>query len=436
MKESKEYRSISKLPKSERNKAYNRVKEKYKFTKFDIVKFATPIRVNEFSQIDSNTVQKLAQRAFMATENVMYGKSKRVNFKRKGEMDSVEGASNKQGIKYRDGKLIWNKLCIPVSIKKNDYYAHEALTHDIKFCRIVRKLIKSKVRFFIQIVLDGIPPRKIDNETGMFKGRHGYGRVGIDIGTQTIAISSRTDVKLLELAPEVNNIERKKRVLQRKLSRQRRSSNPNKYNEDGTTKRGNKDKWLISKNYTKTRNQLAELQRKVAAIRRQSHNKLTHYIMGLGNEFYVEKMNYQALQSRSKETTINQKTNKFNKKKRFGKSIGNKAPSMLLSLLNQKLGYWRLNLKFVDTFNFKASQYNHFTDEYIKKSLNERWNMFECGNIQRDMYSAFLIMNSDSTLRHTNRKLCFENWNEFRKLHDVEIERLINNRGTIGSMGI
>lgn len=128
---------------------------------------------------------------------------------------------------------------------------------------------------------------------------------------------------------------------------------------------------------------------------------------------------------------------KFNKKKRFGKSLANKAPSTLLTILDNKLKFDGEVLKKIDTYSVKASQYNHFTNEYIKKSLNDRWNKFECGDIQRDLYSAFLIMNVDDGLKAINRELCFETFNNFKKLHDIEIDRIKNCESKlIGSMGL
>ncbi|MGH4125817.1 MAG: hypothetical protein ACREV6_23140 [Clostridium sp.] len=44
-------------------------------------------------------------------------------------------------------------------------------------------------------------------------------------------------MKLLELCPEVENIEHEKMILQRKLDRQRRTNNPNNFNENGTIKK-------------------------------------------------------------------------------------------------------------------------------------------------------------------------------------------------------
>ncbi|MEY8305032.1 RNA-guided endonuclease TnpB family protein, partial [Anaerosalibacter bizertensis] len=171
----------------------------------------------------------------------------------------------------------------------------------------------------------------------------------------------------------------------RKLDRQRRANNPNKYNEDGTIKRENKDRWVKSNKYIKTQNELRELQRKQADIRKQNHEELANYILGLGNKIYVEDMNYKGLQSKAKETTINKKTGKYNKKKRFGKSLANKAPSMFLTILDNKLKFNGEELYKIDTWSVKASQYNHIEDKYIKKDLNERWNDFGDYKIQRDL---------------------------------------------------
>lgn len=230
----------------------------------------------------------------------------------------------------------------------------------------------------------------------------------------------------------MNNIDKRKRVLQRKLDRQRKANNPHKYNEDGTIKQ-NKEKWVWSRNYIKTKNKLAELQRKLATIRKQSHERLSNHILSLGNEVKVEIMNYKGLQTRAKETTINEKTGRYNKKKRFGKSLANKAPSMFLNILDRKLKYQGKEIIKVNTFEVKASQYNHVTGEYVKKKLSERWNDLGDYKIQRDLYSAFLIMNVyDDKI---DRDSCFEKFDNFKVLHDIEIERLKNTK-TIASMGL
>ena len=129
------------------------------------------------------------------------------------------------------------------------------------------------------------------------------------------------------------------------------------------------------------------------------------------------------LQKRSTKTEKNEK-GKFKKKKRFGKSLANKAPAMLLVIIDRKLKYYDRVLNKIDTYSVKASQYNHFDGEYKKKNLSQRWNYFGDIKVQRDMYSAFLIMNVNNDLKGINQQKCNERFENFLKLHDKEVERL------------
>lgn len=439
MKDSKKYQKIVKLSKGkERNKRFRELNKKYGLTEYSLHEYVKSMQKHFKKNIDSFTAQKIATRCFIAFKKLIFHQANKVYFKKYGEMNSVEGKSNKTGIRFKDNELIWNKLKIPVIIKKNDEYAHMALENKIKYCRIVRKFIRGKYKFYIQLILDGIPPTKINKKTGEIKNSISRGDVGIDIGTQTIAISSQYDVKLLELAPEVKIIEKEKRKLLRKLDRQRRSNNPNNYNKDGTIRKGIKLRWNNSNRYVKTKNRLKEVQRKQAVIRKQSHEKLANYILSLGNRFLVENMNYKGLQAKAKKTTINEKTGKYNKKKRFGKSLANKAPSMFLTILDNKLKWHGEKLQEIDTYKVKASQYNHIENKYIKKKLSDRWNDFGEFKIQRDLYSAFIIQNViGKKLDEIDKEKMISTFDEFKKLHDKEIERVKNSKSKlIASMGI
>ena len=79
-------------------------------------------------------------------------------------------------------------------------------------------------------------------------------------------------------------------------------------------------------------------------------------------------MNFSGLQKYKKNTEKNDK-GKFKKKKRFGKSLANKAPAMLLKIINRKLNYFGEKLIEINIFEAKASQFNHFDKTYTKKSL-------------------------------------------------------------------
>jgi len=407
----------------------------YGINEYSLINEMTPMYKPFNKNIDNKTAQALASRAWKALEKLIYSNAERVNFVRFDELYSVEGKWNASGITYRDGIIKWNKLNMTVIIKNNDVYAQKAIQDRIKYCRIVRKMIRGNYKYYVQLVMEGFPPIKVTND-GEIKRSIGLGNVGIDIGTRTIAISSKYDVKLLELAPSINNIDREIKLLQRKMDRSKRAMNPNKFNENGTIKIGNKDKWTFSNNYIKLKSERKELYRKQVEIRKQEHYKMIGELLMLGDKFYVETMNYKGLQSRSKKTTKN-KDGKFNKKKRFGKSLANKAPSMFLTMLNNKLKWNNEKLYKIDTYKIKASQYNHFTGECNKKSLSERWNKFENYKIQRDLYSSFLIMNVKDNLKEIDRDKCFETFDNFKLLHDKEIIRIQNSDSKIiSSMGI
>ncbi|MGE8034632.1 hypothetical protein [Lysinibacillus sp. NPDC093692] len=84
-----------------------------------------------------------------------------------------------------------------------------------------------------------------------------------------------------------------------------------------------------------------------------------------------------------------------------------------MEIINQKLGYTKQTIQKVNTITFRASQYNHVTDSYEKKKLLQRWCQIGIHLVQRDLYSAFLLMNSEPNLQQTNRDLCHKTFTTF-----------------------
>lgn len=428
--ETKKYRQlkeqINNANEKEKKLLYKQLNEMYKQYRLNEYSLHEDIQEmqHHFSEnIDSFTAQKIATRVWSAFEDLLFGDGEIVHFKKYGELDSLEGKSNKTGIRFKDGFLIWNGLKIPVKIDYNNPYEYQALKDEICYCRIKRRFIKGKYKYYLQIVFKGVPPMKI-NKDGEVKRHIGNGTVGLDIGTQTIAIVSNVDVKLLELADRVNNIEKEKRRILRYMDRSRRANNPDNFNEDGTIKKG-KLKWVKSNRYIKAQNKLRELYKKQADVREYQHQLLSNYILSLGNKIKVEEMNFKGLQKRSKKTEKNDK-GKFKRKKRFGKSLANKAPAKLLTILDNKLKYFGEKLIKVNTKEVKASQYNHLNCRYNKKKLSQRWNDLSGIKIQRDLYSAFLIQHVNDDLCNINQEECKRDFERFKILHDKEIERLNN----------
>ena len=269
----------------------------------------------------------------------------------------------------------------------------------------------------MQLVQEGSAPRRY---------AVGTGRVGIDIGTSSIATASDTACHLDTIGDSVASVEKEIKRLNRKLDRSRRKSNPKNYNADGTIKEGRKT-WTYSENYKRIRRKSASLQRKRAASLKQAQESYANSLLSEGNEFYIEKMNFKALQKRKKkkDTVKGTNTNSREKsKKRFGRSIELRAPAQLVAILKRKAEAAGCTFVKVNTQTFKASQYNHVTDTFIKKKLSRRHNTINGIWVQRDVYSAFLLKNSEPDYKHTNRNLCIQNYDDFKILHDECIENI------------
>lgn len=419
----------------ERNQLLNQFKVRYGVQKYSLNMYVQQMGRTFKKNIGSQMAQNLAERAFSAVERVLYGYGKKVRFCPEGQFFSVEEKTNQTGFRYfKDRHTVeWLGLVMPVILGVHDEYAHVALLDPIKYGRLLKKIIRGKNRYFVQLALEGFPPRKRNQNHSDNEGD----RVGLDIGTSTLAYVSEKEVRLVELAEGIEADEKLKRTLHRKIDRQRRANNPSKFNEDGTIKKGKKETWVRSNQYLKTKKQLAEIQRKMADKRKQSHNKLANHLLSLGLDIRVEHMSFKGLQRKAKETTSNEKTGKINRKKRFGKSIAHRAPALLLAIIDNKLNYHGLSIKKIETAKVKASQFDHFTQNYEKKTLSQRWNHFEQGDIQRDLYSAFLIMNTKDNLKDIDVKRANETWKNFFELHNQEIERIKHlNKKQISSIGL
>lgn len=218
-------------------KQIDQIRKEYGLTEYSLHADVKEMQKHFKKNVDSFTAQKIATTLWKSYDKLFYGNGKRVYYKKYGDMNSLEGKSNSTGIRLVDEHLIWNGLNIPVVIDWNNPYEYQAMQSEISYCRIIRKFVRNKYKFYVQVVFKGTPPTKFNKETGEIKHSLGEGDVGLDIGTSTIAISSNTDVKLLILADKVQNIEDEKRRLSRKMERSRRATNPENYNEDGTIKK-------------------------------------------------------------------------------------------------------------------------------------------------------------------------------------------------------
>lgn len=277
------------------------------------------------------------------------------------------------------------------------------------------------------------------------KGRTlGKGTVGIDIGPTTIAVSGENIVSIDKLAAKCDNIEVEIQRLARKIDRSRRANNPDNFNEDGTVKRGVRLTWKKDKDckrYAALKREMAELHRRQAAIRKQQHIDRANELLKEGDTFIVENNQISGWMRRAKETKVSEKTGRIQKKKRFGKSVANHAPSMFVTILENKVKSLGGEVVKVDTQN-AASQYDFTNNSFEKHELNERSVTLSDGKKhQRDMLAAFNLQHlkyGDAEKKQYDTEAMNQHYERFCELEQAEIMRYKNkekkdDRSTIGA---
>ncbi|MFB2895924.1 hypothetical protein ACE1CI_23690 [Aerosakkonemataceae cyanobacterium BLCC-F50] len=228
VKQSRKYLAAKKLKKGSkaRTEAFQVANELHKYSEYDLHSFVTIIRNSWMGKhIDSTTAQKLATRAFKASQKVALGQGKKVRFKGKNQLDSLEGKTNKSGIRWVKETIIWGELKLKPYLTTYDPVITHGLNSPIKYVRLLRRRLNGKVFYYAQLVCEGKPFRKPKNQLGS-------GTVGLDIGPSTIAIVGDNSARLTLFAPELKFAEKEIRKLQRKMERSRRANNPPNYNSD------------------------------------------------------------------------------------------------------------------------------------------------------------------------------------------------------------
>ena len=365
----KESKLNTKARKEKNYKLYNDINKFYNFSDYSLQSFAikTKNQCNIKNNIDTHACQKIATRAYLALYKYLTKKGGKPRFKSKNRFASIEGKSNIAGLKFKNNKLYYKGLEIDIVLDKKDKYNVQkyALSKRIKFCRIIRKKIKNKNVFFLQLILEGDPLIKEKN-----KSKEAI--VGLDIVQSTYDIYNDKKAYLNSFCPELTRFQIKKKNIQRKMDRSLRSMNKENYNEDGTLKK-NLQPFKKSKRYLKYKNILTENYRKLKTHRKRLHSKVANEVIRLGKYIKTEKLSFKGFQ------------------KIWGKTISFRAPSLFLNILNRKAENAGGKIDFINIKKTALSQICHNCGTKEKKELKTRWHECECGvKAQRDLYSAFL----------------------------------------------
>ena len=363
-----------------------------------------------------------AEDVWRGTEKCLYGNGNTIHFSEYGELPCIRAKQINRGIpiSVEDNQLQFKLGKCSFGIQAEDRFqtdevnavsdylsepeARDSITiqtfSDEAYCidtyrpcyaALVPKLIRGKYRVYLHLTVEGKAKPKFDRY-GNPRQKFGKGLIGADIGTQTVAYTSDTEVGLKNLSERGNSIqtsERKERLLYRAMDRSRRAANPQNYNDDGTIKKGHKT-WKYSDHYKRLKAKHSELCRINAVNRQLAINEDANHLRSLGDIFVTEPKNAGRLMRRAEETAVNNK-GRFNKKKRFGRSIKNRCPSGFQTTVEKKFKVTGGTYIEVPN-NYRASQYDHTADDYIKKKLSDRiYKLRDGTEVQRDWYSSYLL---------------------------------------------
>jgi hypothetical protein len=383
-------RAIPRAHQQERRAAFSALREHYGFSEYAFHELAKGLRLSWLAEhLDAVLAQTLASRAYRALNRVCVGKAKRVRFKSKSRgLDSIENKRTDTGMRFvlqtqdqgrPHGLLLWHNDQLRALIDWDDPVVAHGLAHEIKYARLVRRRASSPraqgadregERYFVQLVLKGVPHHKPKHIAGS-------DTIGLDLGPASIAIVPReAEANLVPLCAELRPGAKAIRRLQRKMERQRRAANPEHYDEQGRPRKRGKGapRWKQSRGYQATRRRKAARERRLAAHRKSLHGRLAHQIVAVGHTILTEKISYRGWQ------------------KHFGRSVGLRAPGMLIDRLRRTVVSTGGTLHEVPTRTTKLSQYCHGCGTFVTKPLWQRWHQCACGigPVQRDLYSAFL----------------------------------------------
>ena len=446
-----------KKERAEITNSMNQMRESYQVT-WDFCR-TKMMELKEKYHLQSIFALSRAEDIWAAIETILYSSGRKLHFKKRGDLPEIRAKQSTRGLvidSSQSGLIVkYGKVTIPCKYKAKDlwlwdeekailaYLAEPELqdahavdqmskgiitdTYRPCFASLVCKKIRGRLRVYVHITVEGkaISKRRKDSTPRHYYGK---GNIGCDIGTQTIAYTSNTEVGLENLAERGNSIqhvERQEALILRAMERSRRAMNPNHYNENGTVKKGHKQ-WNFSKRYQKLKQRHQELCRIAAENRALAIREQVNHLRSLGDCFITEPPNAKKLQKRANPENPVDKNGRMKRKKRFGRSIKNRCPGYLQAKAKQlfeSTGGMYVEVPIL----YRASQYDHTSDTYIPKKLSQRmYHLADGTKVQRDWYSSYLLYCINKTYTQINKLKCRSNFATMYQKEKNMIEEIIN----------
>lgn len=276
-----------------------------------------------FNHLTANQCDALAERAARAVEDWLYGDRGKPRMKTASKKNPIKSISSANGFDLRDDDttLRWGtarggndalELDLEVSprarLSLSDRKDHPEIT-------VKRKRIKGEWRYFCDVTCNGHPPYTADPDPNLGE------RVGVDVGVIQVGVVGPDDCWVFELGDELQMKWDELTRLDRKMDRQKRNENPEKFREDGTAKPREswESPWTFSEGYKNTRDRRRELYREYEQHRKRVHEKTANAILEVGADVVVETRKYKWAQQLGR-----------------GDNIRDNAPARFVDILSYK----------------------------------------------------------------------------------------------------
>jgi putative transposase len=370
-------RAVAGKPNPARAQAFRQLRARHSFGERPLKSVASGLRVGWLrKKVFAQEAQVLGTRAYDAVNGWMLGLRGRPRFKGKGHGLHSLACNDLYGalrISPDGSGLQWGAgFVLPFAFDHSSPYQWWTAAHvgagRLRSCRIVRGRVRGRWVYAAQLVLDGKP---------LSRYQVGGRLVGLDIGPSTVAVVTDQGSWKETLCGELDHKAVELRRLQRRMDRQHRAGSPACFDEQGRHTKGG-CRWQVrSKRARRTQTYLAEAHRRLAEHRRSLHGNLANRILGQGITIHTEKLSYRALQ------------------RRFGRSVGRRAPGMFIATLSRKAASAGGTVAQVDTRTTRLSQ-RCVCGAVHRKPLSLRTHRCGCGvKEDRDVFAAFLVRHVD-----------------------------------------
>ena len=366
-----------------------------KLRKYDLHNRIVKYKKNYESYLWIHICQKIAAQLYKWVNFIASNRWKVLHKKQWFQFTSIEWQNNETGIRVI--KIKWDyyfsyKWFLKKLSFKDEYQCKNFNLEKIAYCRLVRRQFRRNYRYYLQLTMKWSSSKK------KIISKH---KAWIDFGLNGIAlVRDDNQCKLLHTW-NANYHQKRIAKLQKVVSEEYEKLNPWVHKKWDKLVSNWKIRYLMKI--------INCLRRKQAKKHKCEINKLTKEILSFAWELISEDMDFKRIKQ-SKEY------------KWLAKIIQFCTPWLLKSKLEENV-----ELKFVDKYNYRASQYNHLTNEYIKPKLSDRTKKIWDNLIQRDLYSAYLLLNHNEDFKAIDRKKCIENFNTFIEKHNQLIEELKEN---------